>query len=83
MNKVMIRLFLPANGSCYDVLLPRTLSVGQATELLKSFFSGTEGGAYLPDEDAVLCNMEDGKMYSPSLSVEELHLTPGARLMMI
>ena len=83
MNKVQIQLYIPATGKSYDILLPKTISVAQATELLSSFFSGTSGGAYLPDKDAVLCSMETGKIYHVNSSVDELHLKNGSRLMLI
>ncbi|MCD8198537.1 MAG: hypothetical protein LUE24_15485 [Lachnospiraceae bacterium] len=83
MNKVMVKLCIPVTGESYDLLLPRTLSVGQATKLIASFFLGMTGGAYMPDEDAVLCSMEDGNIYNVNSSVEDLHLKNGSRLMLI
>ncbi len=74
MNKVMVKLCIPVTGESYDLLLPRTLSVSQATKLIASFFVGMTGGAYIPDEDAVLCSMEDGNIYNVNSSVEDLHL---------
>ncbi|MCD8098793.1 MAG: hypothetical protein LUE31_12410 [Lachnospiraceae bacterium] len=83
MNKVMVKLCIPVTGESYDLLLPRTLSVSQATKLIASFFVGMTGGAYIPDEDAVLCSMEDGNIYNVNSSVEDLHLQNGSRLMLI
>ena len=83
MNKVMVQLYLPVTGVSYDILLPRTLSVSQATTLLTGFFQGMTGGAYMPDDEAALCNMEDGKIYPVNASVESLHLKNGSRLMLI
>ena len=42
-----------------------------------------EGGAYMPDDTAVLCSMEDGRIYNVNSSVEDLHLKNGSRLMLI
>lgn len=83
MNKVMVQLYIPVTGISYDIFLPKTLSVSQATQLLTTFFQGTMGGAYMPDSEAVLCSMEDGKIYSVNSSVESLHLKNGSRLMLI
>lgn len=83
MNKVMIQLYLPVTGEYYDILLPRTLAVWQATQMIAGFFSGVTGGAYLPDENSVLCSMEDGRIYNVNSSVEELHLKNGSKLMLI
>lgn len=83
MNKVMIELDIPVTGSSYDILLPRTLSVSQAAKLLSEFFTGLMGGAYMPDEDTVLCSMEDGRIYNVNSSVESLHLKNGSKLMLI
>lgn len=83
MHKVMVELNIPVTGACFDVLLPRTLSVAQTTRLLAGFFIGITGGAYMPDDAAVLCSMEDGRVYDVNSSVEELHLKNGSKLMLI
>lgn len=83
MNKVMVEINIPVTGSCYDVLLPKTLSVSQTSKLLAGFFTGMTGGAYMPDEEAVLCSMEDGRIYDVNSSVEDLHLRNGSKLMLI
>lgn len=82
-NKVLIQLYIPVTGENYDIWLPRTLSVNQATKLISSFFYGMTGGAYMPDEESVLCSMEDGKIYSVNSSVENLRLKNGSKLMLI
>lgn len=82
-NKVLVRLYIPVTGANYDILLPRTLSVSQVTRLLSGFFTGMMGGAYIPDEQTVLCSMEDGRIYHVNSSVEELHLKNGSKLMLI
>ena len=83
MNKVMVELKIPVTDASYDVLLPRTLSVDQVTKLLAEFFKDMTGGAYMPDEDVVLCSMEDGRIYHVNSSVESLKLKNGSKLMLI
>lgn len=83
MNKVMVEINIPVTGTRYDVLLPKTLSVSQATGLLAGFFTGLTGGAYMPDQDTVLCSMDDGRIYNVNSSVEDLHLQNGSKLMLI
>ncbi len=83
MSKVMVQLDIPVTGQSYDILLPRTISVGQAARMIASFFTGMTGGAYMPDEDAVLCDLEDGMIYDVNSSVEDLHLKNGSKLMLI
>lgn len=83
MNKVLIELCIPVTGKTYDIMLPKTLSVAQAKELLTTFFEGGSGGGYLPDEHTLLCSMETGRVYNVNSSVEELRLRNGSRLMLI
>lgn len=83
MNKVLVQLYIPVTGKKYDVRLPQSISVKQATELLASFFTGMMGGAYIPDADAVLCDMESGIMYNVNSSVASLNLKNGSKLMLI
>ncbi len=82
MSKVMVQLDIPVTGHNYDILLPRTISVGQATKLIASFFTGMTGGAYMPDKDAVLCDLESGTIYDVNSPVESLHLKNGSKLML-
>ncbi len=82
-NKVLVQLCIPATGASYDILLPRTLQVHQVVQLISGFFAGMEGGAYMPDDTAVLCSMEDGRIYNVNSSVEDLHLKNGSKLMLI
>ncbi|MCI9541965.1 MAG: methyltransferase [Lachnospiraceae bacterium] len=82
-NMVLIQLCIPVTGASYDIWLPKTVSIGQATDLVAGFFAGTAGGAYIPNEETVLCSMEDGRIYNINSSVEELHLKNGSKLMLI
>ena len=38
MNKVMVRLMIPVTGKEYDIVIPVSLSVGEATDLIGSFY---------------------------------------------
>ncbi len=83
MNKVMVQLNIPVTGKYYDILIPKTISVAEATRLIAIFFTGITGGAYMPGADAVLCDMEKGTVYNVNSSVEGLHLKNGSKLMLI
>lgn len=83
MNKVLIQLYIPVTGQKYDIRLPQTISVHQATQLIASFFTGLTGGAYLPDANASLCDMATGAIYNVNSSVANLHLKNGTKLMLI
>lgn len=83
MNKVLIQLYIPVTGEKYDIHLPQTISVHQATGLIASFFAGMTGGAYLPDTGSTLCDMASGVIYNVNSSVESLHLKNGTKLMLI
>lgn len=83
MNKVYVQLYIPVTGKTYDIKLPQTLSVSKATELISSLFVGNIGGAYLPDAQTSLCDLETGIIYDVNTSVESLHLQNGSKLMLI
>lgn len=82
-NKVMVQLTIPVTGKQYDIVIPKRLSVGEATDLIGEFFVGITGGGYMPGKDAVLCDMDEGKIFDVNVSVESLGLRDGARVMMI
>lgn len=79
----MVPFSIPATEESYDALIPRTLSVSQVTHLLSAFFVGMIGGAYMPDDESVLCSMKDGRIYHVNSSVESLHLKNGSKRMLI
>lgn len=83
MSKVMVQLTIPVTGKRYDITIPKSLSVGEATDLIAEFFTGTTGGGYMPGSDAVLCDMKDGRIFDVNASVESLGLKNGAMVMMI
>lgn len=83
MNKVLVQLYIPVTGKKYDIRLPQTVSVHQATELIASFFTGLTGGAYIPGENPALCDMTSGAIYNVNSSVESLHLKNGTKLMLV
>ena len=83
MNKLLIQLYIPVTGKKYDIQLPQTISVYQATRLIASFFAGMTGGAYIPDKSSTLCDMTSGVVYNVNSSVESLHLKNGTKLMLI
>lgn len=83
MGKVLVQLYIPVTGEKYDIRLPQTISIYQATEMIASFFMGLTGGAYIPDKSSSLCDMETGYIYDVNLSVESLHLKNGSKLMLI
>lgn len=83
MNKVLIQLYIPVTGESYDIRLPQMISVKQATDIIASFFMGMNGGAYIPDENSALCDMNTGVIYNPNSSVQSLNLKNGSKFMLI
>lgn len=83
MDKVLIQLYIPVTGKCYDIKLPQTITVLKATELISSFFTDVRGGAFLPDEHTSLCDFETGVIFDINASIQQLHLQNGSKLMLI
>lgn len=83
MDKVMVSLYIPATGKNYDIRLPQSLSVSQATELISVFFANGARGAFIPDASSVLCDRESGNIYPVNSSIQKLKLKNGSRLMLI
>ena len=83
MDKVMVSLYIPATGRNYDIRLPQSLSVAQATALISTFFAHSARGAFIPDASSVLCDSESGNIYPVNSSIQELRLKNGSKLMLI
>ena len=83
MDKILVEVFLPAEGVTYDVLLPRELKIREVILLLSKAFSELSNGCYEEGHDTLLCDHQTGKILDAEHSVYELALRNGASLMLI
>ncbi len=83
MNKILIEVYVPVAEAEYDIFVSTNLMMYEVIELVSKVITEMSEGLYAAGNDAVLCNREDGTIYNINLSVEELGLKNGSRLMLI
>jgi hypothetical protein len=83
MDKVLVDVFLPAAGKSFDVLLPKKSKLYEVSYLLAGAFGELANGFYFPTDDAILCSRDNGEVLNLSMSVQELGLVNGSRLILI
>ena len=82
MDKLLIEVYVPAIGSVYDVFIPYKAKVYELTPLIASAVEKLSDGLFVSN-DAALCNGNTGTIYHNNISVEEMSLRNGSRLIMI
>lgn len=83
MDKVLIEVYLPAADRAFDVLVPKDTKMHELTKLLSSMLSEMVKAFFLPSDDMVLCERSSGKPLDIDLSVQELAICNGTKLILI
>lgn len=83
MDKVLVEIFVPAANHSYDVFIPQTSKMSEIVTLVAKSLSSLSGGKYKSDESAILCDAETGNIFNINLSVYELKIKNGSKLILI
>jgi hypothetical protein len=82
-NKILVELLLPAAEQTYDVYLPPESLTSAVQKLLSSIFNELADGKFKPTGAEILCDAETGAIYDMNMTVAELGLKNGSRIMLI
>lgn len=83
MNKVLVEIFLPAANQSFDVYIPLESRMSEVLVLVSSLLSDVSDGKYKATHDAVLCDAETGIIFNINMTVFELGIKNGSKLMLI
>ena len=83
MDKVLVEIYLPVANATYDVYLPLRLKVYEIRTLLSNMLGELSGGCFIWSDDTIICEKSTGKTLDVNLSVEELGLINGSKLVVI
>lgn len=83
MDKIMTEVYVPVLGKAYDFRIPLESGMYEVLELIKKSVTDLSDGHFLCDEQTVLCYRSDAKILDINLSVYELGLQTGSKLMLI
>lgn len=83
MSKILIEVYIPAEKKSYDMFVPQHLMMYEALPMICKMVTEMSGGLFVADENTVLCNKTNGTIFNINLSVKELGLKNGSKLMLI
>ncbi|MCM3476960.1 MULTISPECIES: methyltransferase [Bacillaceae] len=83
MNKVLVEICLPAANQSFDVYIPLESRMSEVLVLVSSLLSDLSDGKYKATQDAILCDAETGIIFNINMTVFELGIKNGSKLMLI
>lgn len=83
MNKILIELFVPVLHRSYDIFIPLQAPMNEVLQLLKKAVMELSNGQFYANAETILCHREDGSIVDINVSVYELNLRNGSKLMLI
>jgi len=82
MNKLLIEVYVPAISGTFDVSVSGNFKVFELLPLISTAVAKLSDGLFIPN-DVALCNGLTGAIFIGSMSVDEMQLQNGSRLMLI
>lgn len=83
MNKVLVEVFVPVINTSYDVFIPGASQMSEVLELLKRAVSDLSNGRFIATDETTVCYRENGAIININMSVYELGIHNGSKLMLI
>ena len=83
MNKVLVRLYVPALEKQYDAWIPLNRRIYNVTELLTKAVDDFSDGCYKPHSKPVLYNKLTGEPYNINLNVKEAGIINSTEIVLI
>ncbi|MGN0610510.1 MAG: methyltransferase [Ruminiclostridium sp.] len=83
MEKVLVNIFVPVLRKSYDMFIPLQARMYEVLELIKKAVAEMSDGLFTADGNTVICYRNDGTILNINLSVYELGIHNGSKLMLI
>jgi len=83
MEKVLVEIFVPVLDRSFDVFIPLQSPMYKVLELIKKAISEMSDGRFIANQNTTICHREDGSILNINLSVYELEIRNGSKLMLI
>lgn len=83
MNKVLVKLYVPAIEKEYDIWLPINKKIYKIVGLLEKSVNELCGGYYTPSKTPMLYDKSSAKPYNMNLNVKENNIKNGTEIILI
>ena len=82
MNRLLIEVHVPAINKTFDVFVPEKAKIYELTPLLTTVIEKLAEGLFISNA-SVLCDGKTGKIYGSNVTLEEMRIKNGSRVMLI
>ena len=83
MEKVLVEVYIPALEMTFDAFVPLQSQMSEVLELVKKAAAEMSDGRFVANRNTAICYREDGTIININLSVFELEIRNGSKLMLI
>ncbi|MBD8026909.1 EsaB/YukD family protein [Ureibacillus sp. 179-F W5.1 NHS] len=83
MNKVLVEIFLPASNRSFDVYLPLESRLSEVLPVVSALITDLSGGTFKANNETILCDFETSIIFNINMTVSELGIQNGSKLMLI
>ncbi len=83
MDKALIELFVPVLDRSFDIFIPLHSPMYEVLELIKKAVREMSDGRFISNDNTAICYREDGTVININMSVYELGIQNGSKLMLI
>ena len=83
MEKALVEVYVPAIDSSFDIFIPLQSPMYEVADLIKKAVVEMSNKRFIADESTAICHREDGTILNINLSVYELGIQNGSKLMLI
>ena len=83
MDKVLVEIYVPVLNEAYDMFVPLQSRMYEVLELMKRAVKELSEGRFVADNNTAICHRSDGMIINLNMSVFELGIRNGSKLMLI
>lgn len=83
MDKVLVNVYVPVLNTSYDIFIPQESLLNDVLELVKKAIMELSDGLFFSATNTELCKKDNGEILDINLSVYELGIRNGSKLMLI
>lgn len=83
MIKIVVEVYFPVAGKAYDVFIPFKSKMSEVLMLLCRVAPELSDGVFKASKDTVLCDRSDGVILNLNMTVEELGIRNGTKLILL
>ena len=83
MDKVLVEVFVPLLNRSYDIFISLQSPMYEVLSLIKKAVSELSDGRFVANANTIICYRESGDIININLSVFELGICNGTKLMLI